>query len=161
MTDVISQKQAVVNATKEIMQEKYNAEEPVTATLTKDDILSIRLKVYEGIAAGDVAFNKDFPSDKLKKYVAGMVSNHFRKAKELNGNTSHKVKKQTVNTDKLSVLNNMLNTYDKETDEYKKISTKINDIELKNSTLDARRKYDIDVTLLSDDLKTFVCGTKQ
>lgn len=80
----ISQKDSVINATKEVLGSLPNV--PVKEVLTKDQLIQIRSKVTDGIIKGEVVYSKDISNkEDVLKYVRGMVDNHLRKAKELNG----------------------------------------------------------------------------
>jgi hypothetical protein len=65
--------------------------------LTKDQRESVVEMVTEGILSGKVDFSAeakakhDTPA-KVKSYTVGMVSNHLRKDKRLNGNTKYEIK---------------------------------------------------------------------
>lgn len=86
MTDKVSQKKAVIEATKKILGTEYKQDISVKDLLSKDQIKEIRQDIIDGILSGKVIFNKQTEdSTYVEKYVAGMISNHFRKAKELNG----------------------------------------------------------------------------
>jgi hypothetical protein len=89
-----SQKDAVVNAVTKILGKSFikgstNAKE----TLTEDQLTELRETIFKGVKAGDIAYNKDLSDDKaVRRYVNGMIDNHLRKAKELNGGTKYVVK---------------------------------------------------------------------
>jgi prophage DNA circulation protein len=65
--------------------------------LTKDQRESVVSIVVQGIVNGSVDFSAeakakyDTPA-KVKSYTTGMVSNHLRKDKRLNGNTKYEIK---------------------------------------------------------------------
>jgi hypothetical protein len=65
--------------------------------VTKDEKAQIIDLVTEGILQGEVAFSDEakakFDTDaKVRAYVVGMVSNHFRKDKRLNGGAKYETK---------------------------------------------------------------------
>lgn len=158
MINKISQKQAVIDATRKIMGSAYNSTVAVTETLTKNDINGIKSMVYDGIVSGDVIFNKEFSETEVKKYVSGMVSNHFRKAKELNGGASYKPKvvgTRIVKDPKLNDLNTLLSNTKPGTEEHVKVMEAVT---ARKSEIAVKKNntYDIDVTVLPDDLKAVI-----
>ena len=89
---IISQKNAVIDTVKNILKSDYDPSKPVKDILTKEQVGEIKDAILNGILKGEIAYNKDINQvDVIKKYVSGMVSNHFRKAKELNGGTKYSV----------------------------------------------------------------------
>jgi hypothetical protein len=86
----ISQKQAVVNAVQTVLGAKYTNGTAVKTIITKDELNEVRQLVFEGIKANTISLNKTYTDDTLlRRYVNGMVDNHLRKAKELNGGSSY------------------------------------------------------------------------
>lgn len=123
MSNIICQKTAVIEITKKILNLRYSADIPVIEVLDKKEIADIKQQIFDGIKNGLIAFSKEIIDEELKKYITSMMSNHFRKCLELNGNAINKTKKNKIEKDN-SILK-----------EYKK---------------DIVRKYDIDITILSD-----------
>jgi hypothetical protein len=65
--------------------------------LTKDQRNTVISFVVEGIIGGSVDFSAEAKAKydtaaKVKSYTTGMVSNHLRKDKRLNGNTKYEIK---------------------------------------------------------------------
>jgi len=158
MTDKVSQKQAVIDATKRVMGSTYDSATAVTDVLTKDEVNEIKKLVFDGIATGNVIYNKEFSEVETKKYVSGMVSNHFRKAKELNGGSSYKptISRKVKSDDTLTTLNIMLNKCVDGTDEHAKVVEAINTRKGEIAAAKNKNTYDIDVTVLPDDLKAVI-----
>ena len=92
MTDKVSQKQAVIDAVVEKLGSTYDASVPVSDVLTDEQIEEIKDTVSQEILDGNVKYSKSLDEEPVKKYVSGMVSNHLRKAKELNGGVEYRPK---------------------------------------------------------------------
>ena len=90
----MKQSDAVLRAIQAIKgQDEFT--EPVT--LTTDERRRVIDQVTEGILSGEVAFSdrarKRYDTDaKVRSYVVGMVSNHLRKDRRLNGGVSYQPK---------------------------------------------------------------------
>jgi hypothetical protein len=74
---------------------------PVKKLLTSDIKSEIRNTLFKEFRAGNVDISDEFKASlsddsKLKKYVAGLVSNWLRKDKRLNGNVKHQIKNPGV-----------------------------------------------------------------
>lgn len=82
---MVSQKDAVVDLVKQKLGSNYNAAEPCRDKLSKADLEEIRQKVVDGINGGSIKYDKNLDAKGLSRYVMGMITNHLRKAKELNG----------------------------------------------------------------------------
>lgn len=157
MSEKISQKQAVVNAVNVILGSTRDLSIPVTSVLNKTQIQQIRSSIFNGIKSGDIVFNKEFSDTELQQYVASMIANHFRKANELNGNSTYapssvrvaktpkqqKEKKIKIKDSQIDALNLMLSKYDIGSDAYNKIQAAISN---RIATL-TNEKFDIDVTV--------------
>jgi hypothetical protein len=66
-------------------------------SLSKDEFTQVVEHVTDGIASGEVDFSDEAKAkydsrDKIRKYVVGMVKNHLRKDKRLNGGTKYEAK---------------------------------------------------------------------
>lgn len=87
----ISQKQAVVNAVAQVLGSAFvSGQTNVSQTLSADQKTQVRSLVASGISSGAVTYGKDrFDVKAVAKYTAGLVENHLRKAKELNGGTAY------------------------------------------------------------------------
>ena len=135
----ISQKDAVVKATLTatgLTKGTFVAKDVVT----KDQLNAIEADVVGGIMAGDVEYSKPKVLADVKRYTKGLVNNHFRKAKELNGGSKYtpattrdttgtpktpKVKKVKVDDPALNTLYAILAKTAKGTPEYTDIENKI------------------------------------
>lgn len=96
---MISQHQAVVNSTKSILGEKFQAGRDVKEYATKDDKRRVAEGVAEAMLEGQVELSAEarakYATTKenlISKYVTGMVTNWWNKSKELNGGTKYEAK---------------------------------------------------------------------
>ena len=124
MSNQISQKSAVVNEVKSILGSNFDASVPAKSQLTKDQINTIKANVVNNIVNGSVAYNKDVTDSKeVARYVSGMVSNHFRKAKELNGGNSYAPQStgRGSRDSQISELNKLLKTFEENSEEYNQV----------------------------------------
>lgn len=124
MSNPISQKTAVVNEVVAILGSNYDQTVPVKSQLTAEQFSTIRANVVSGIINGSIAFNKVTNDEKeVARYVSGMISNHFRKAKELNGGLSYAPQStgRGSRDAQLSELSKLLGTYTEGTEEYNQI----------------------------------------
>ncbi len=93
MSQKIGQKEAVVKAVREVLRSQFSSGVNVIAIITRDQKNQIRTKIFNAIVEGYVTYSKDISDNKeLRKYVNGMVDNHIRKAKELNGGIKYTTK---------------------------------------------------------------------
>lgn len=164
-TNQISQKEAVVNEVKAILGSSFDPSRPAKDQLSKDQIDTIKANVVNNIVSGNVSFTKDSSDLKeVEKYVGGMISNHFRKAKELNGGSSYSPQStgRGSRDSQISELNKLLKTFDEGSDEYDQviaaISARKSELALeKNEQAKTKRKQkelaSIDVSVLPDNLK--------
>jgi hypothetical protein len=120
----ISQKQSVVNAVSKVLGASFDATIPARDQLSDAQLADVKSFVVAAILSGSVEYSKDFSDDKeVAKYVSGMVSNHLRKAKELNGGSVY-VPQSTgrgSRDETISELNKLLKTYAEGTEEYNQI----------------------------------------
>ena len=84
----ISQKDAVVQAVKAQLGSRYVEGADCSKLLTKVDRQNISITLANGILNGNVAYSKTLDAAEVRGYVSGLLSNHLRKAKELNGGCS-------------------------------------------------------------------------
>lgn len=89
----ITQALAVVEAVKKVLDKTgrmYLPTENYLTFLTKEDREQVEKLVVDGIASGRVAYSKG-TKDKgaITKYVPGLVLNHLRKHKALNGGVKY------------------------------------------------------------------------
>ena len=86
----IGQKDAVINAVASILGDRYEAGINARELLSADEITSVKNTVANAILSGSVSYSKDTSDEKaVRRYVAGLVDNHLRKAKELNGGVKY------------------------------------------------------------------------
>ncbi len=166
MNTPISQKQAVVNAVVDILGGSFTAGQTnVKSALTTEQLSAVRETVFTGILNGDILFNKETGDHKiLHRYVNGMIDNHFRKAKELNGGAKY----LPTNPGKgrrdpqLSALRKLVKQYSEGTAEFVRVSSAIStrEVELteeRKVTAAARKRENvlnsIDTSVLPEDLR--------
>lgn len=120
----IKQKDAVVNAVVEILGDDFTPFNTVVSeVITADQKRAVREIVFNGILDGGVAYTKDISDESaVKKYVSGLVNNHFRKAKDLNGGSSYAPTGTGATRDsQLRELNKLLSTYETGSEQYASI----------------------------------------
>jgi hypothetical protein len=84
--ELVSQKDSVVNEVKAILGSAYSPNVSVRELLNDNQLTIIRSNILSGIINGTITYGKEITDEKeVQKYVSGMVSNYFRKSKELNG----------------------------------------------------------------------------
>ena len=119
-----SQKEAVLNEVKSILGPSFNPSTPAKDQLSKDQISTLKTNVTAGIVDGSISFNKDTTDPKeIARYVAGMVSNHFRKTRELNGGNSYSPQSTGKGSrdSQISELNKLLKTFSEGSEEYTQV----------------------------------------
>ena len=128
MSNAISQKTAVVNEVVAILGADYDLTTPVKDQLTPEQFSTIKANIVAGIMDGSISFNKE-PNDEkeVSRYVSGMISNHFRKARELNGGSSYAPQSSGRGSRdaQLSELSKLLSTYTEGTEEFNQIVSAI------------------------------------
>jgi len=124
----VNQKESVVNEVKALLGNHFDATLPVKDQLTADQITLIKGNIVSGIMGGSISYSKDIADSKgVAKYVAGMVSNHFRKAKELNGGNTYSPDStgRGSRDPQVSELNKLLKTMTESTEEYNQVVSAI------------------------------------
>lgn len=124
MSNAISQKQAVVNEVKSILGSSFNSNLPAKSQLTSDQLSTIKSNITDGIMNGVITFNKDTSDAKeVTRYVSGMISNHFRKSKELNGGNSYMPQSagRGSRDSQISELNKLLKTFKEGSEEHSQV----------------------------------------
>lgn len=124
MMSKLSQKEAVVNEVKSILGSNFNINLPAKDQLTTDQLTILRNNIVDGIINGNISYNKDVTdSEVIKKYVPGMISNHFRKSKDLNGGNAYTPQStgRGSRDSQISELNKLLATMEKDTEEYSQV----------------------------------------
>lgn len=97
----LSQVQAVVNAVQSVFGEngvEFVEGMNVRSAMTKEFKSQINAIICAGFKAGEIEF-KDTESNRakladdklLRNYVTGLIDNHVKKDKRLNGNTKHEI----------------------------------------------------------------------
>ena len=139
----IGQKQAVVNAVETVLGDSFTGTvTKVKDVLTSEQLNDIRKSVLDGILNGDVAYNKPtIDTDTVRRYVNGMVDNHLRKSKELNGGKTYKPTKTGVKRDTaLLNLNRLLSTYTAGTQEHEEVKEAITARQKELKTVQSSKK---------------------
>lgn len=86
----IGQKDAVINAVTSILGDRFRAGINARNILSADEIVAVKNTVANNILNGSVSYSKDASDEKaVRRYVAGLVDNHLRKALELNGGVKY------------------------------------------------------------------------
>lgn len=161
----ISQKESVVKEVKSILGSSFDASTPAREQLSDDQLKTVKANIVAGIIAGEVDFKKDTTDEKeITRYVSGMVSNHLRKAKELNGGQTYSPQStgRGSRDPQISELNKLLKTYTEGSEEYNQIVTAIEsrkaELAAERSAAAKERKKQkelksIDMESLPDNLK--------
>ena len=126
MDTPISQKQAVVDAVSVALGGSFvTGQSNAKSLLSSDQLDEVRETVLTGIVNGDILFNKDISDNKvLRRYVNGMIDNHFRKAKELNGGVKYTPASpgKGRRDPQLSALRKLVTQYAEGTDEFVRVT---------------------------------------
>lgn len=124
MKSMISQADAVFKAACEIVGEWTG---PIATSITKEQRGSVHDRVVAMFLSGETGFRgteanqaKLQDEAKLKSYVVGLVSNHFRKDKRLNGNVQYVPKNpgSRPTDSQLRELRKLLGNYEEGTEEF-------------------------------------------
>ena len=170
MSTVTPQKEAVVEAVKEVLGSSFDTSLSAKDQLNTDQVGEVRRKVFEGIMNGDVALAKSGMAEKdIKRYVSGMVSNHFRKAKELNGGATYKpsTSRPGSRDPKIAEMTKLQSKYDEGSDQFNEVQTAIDCRfeDLKQIKADAAKEKKlksqishIDQSILPPDLQELAAG---
>jgi hypothetical protein len=123
----IKQKQAVVNAVTEVLGDVFVPKvTEVKSLLTKEQLHEVRSIVADGILSDNVLYSKSKSNvDEIKKYVNGMVNNHLRKSKELNGGVVHKSSSKSNRDPSLTALKTLKKSYAVGSSEYVSVAEAI------------------------------------
>ncbi len=152
----IKQKDAVVNAVTSVLGSL-----PAGAVvLDKDQKAHVREIVAAGILSGEVAYSKPLDEAEVKKYVVGLVDNHLRKAKELNGNKAYAPAKEGTKRDpQLRELEKLLKSgqFAEGTAECQQVKTAIDnrkqELKAAQSSKKVPKVEDIDLTTLPQEVQ--------
>lgn len=163
------QNDAVFNATVSVLAEREFKFEPgmsAKSVVTPDDKKLIISMVTQGILNGSVAFSdearaKHTTEAQVRSYVSGMVDNHFRKDKRLNGNTKYEIKNPGSRTGSQDdVIKNLRALKSQTTDEKaifeidQAIASRV--AELKAAKPKAAKKVTIDADKIPESLRHLV-----
>ena len=124
MSSTVSQKQSVVDAVTKVLGSSFSSTTPARDQLSDDQLSQVKAFVTAAIISGGVEYSKDITDEKeVSKYVSGMVSNHLRKAKELNGGSTYAPQStgRGSRDAQISELNKLLKTYSEGSAEYGQI----------------------------------------
>ncbi len=171
MGNQVGQKQAVVNAVESVLGSNFTSgETSVKNVITADELTQVREQVFTGIQNGDVAYNGDVSDEQgLRRYVNGMIQNHFRKAKELNGGNKYSPSSSTGGRRdaQLTNLKKLLKTYSEGSTEHSKIldaiSNREEELAEERRTAAEQRKQQkimesIDTSALPEELSSVLEG---
>jgi hypothetical protein len=127
MSTKVSQKQAVLNEVQAILGSSFDRSMPARDQLSESELVLLRSNIANGIINGVIEYSKDIDAKEVAKYVSSMISNHFRKAKELNGNAQYKPDSSgTRSSDpELVELNKLLKTFSEGTSQHSEVSAAI------------------------------------
>jgi hypothetical protein len=158
------QVQAVISAVTSVLGDDFTPSETnVLGVITKDQKTEVRQLVLEGILNGDVAFNGDITDEAaVKRYGNGMVDNHLRKSKILNGGSTYKPSGTGSKRDpQLRELNKLLKTFEPGSDNFSKvqqhIAARTEQIQTEKSQQQvANVRASIDTSVLPDSLASML-----
>ena len=166
MNTPVSQKTAVVNAVAAVLGSSFEPfETQVKSTLTNEQLEEVRSTVFSGIVGGEIQYNGDTSDEKtLRRYVNGMIDNHFRKAKELNGGNKYAPANpgRGRRDPQLTSLKKLIKNYSEGTDEFTKVMSAIQLretqlLEERKASAVARKRSEvlnnIDTSVLPEDLQ--------
>lgn len=148
----MSQADAVFQATTEILEAngiEWDGKSPIQAIISKELRGEIHDRVVAMFQSGETAFRQTDANAaklgdvaKLKTYVVGLVSNHFRKDKRLNGGTQYVAKNPGSRSSDPQVreMKKLLASYEEGTEEYQ---TVLSHIEARQAELEASRAKSI------------------
>lgn len=163
------QKQAVVKAVANELGTNFQPNSTVVSdVISSEQLNSVQEAVFNGILNGTVDYSGDTSDQKtLRRYVNGMVKNHFRKAKELNGGVKYTPSNpgNGRRDPQLANLKKLLKKYDEGSDKYNKVLQAISDRETeltneRKAAADERKQQKIveriDTSTLSPELASIV-----
>lgn len=122
----LSQKDAVVNEVKAILGSSFNSSISAREQLSDEQLKTIRANIVEGIINGTIEFGKqDSSKEEVSRYVSGLVSNHLRKAKELNGNVQYspELNSKHFRDPQINELSKLLKTYPEGSEQHIQVKT--------------------------------------
>ena len=158
------QVQAVINAVTTVLGSEFTPSSTnVLNVITKEQKAEVRENVFNGILSGDVVYNGDTSDETaVKRYVNGMVDNHLRKSKILNGGSTYKPSGNGTKRDpQLRELGKLLKTFEPGTEMYanveQSISTRTTQLHTEKSQQQvANVRASIDTSVLPDNLASML-----
>lgn len=156
----MKQVEAVVSAVSTVLGDSFTESETVVSdVITPDQKEEVRDIVFDGIVNGDIDFKGDTSDPTaVKRYVNGMVDNHFRKSRLLNGGNVYKPSSSGTKRDpQLRELNRLLKTLPAGSEDAKKVQKHI---QLRTEQIKEERaaksiantRAQIDTSILPDNL---------
>ena len=134
MSNALGQKQAVVDAVKTILGSSFESGVTLVGdTLTSDQLAAVRDEVLNGVLDGTIKYNGETSDIKIvKRYLNGMIQNHFRKAKELNGGIKYTPTNSGTGRRDSTLLNlkKLLKNYDEGSDKFEQVLIAISNREV-------------------------------
>ncbi len=93
----LSQVASVVTFTKQILGDAWTEGTDVKSVVTKDQVNEIANLIADGMTSDEVDLSSEAKAKfdtrvKLVTYVKGMINNHYRKSKLLNGGSEYEIK---------------------------------------------------------------------
>jgi len=154
------QVQAVINAVTAVLGDQFIPNSTsVLSSITKEQKEEIREAVLNGVFSGEVVYNgSTVDAAAVKRYVNGMVDNHLRKSKILNGGSTYKPSGKGSKRDpQLRELSKLLKTFEPGSDNYANVQTSISTrnsqlLAEKNQKSVANVRASIDTSVLPDNL---------
>ena len=161
----ISQKEAVVNEVKNILGAKYDPSRPSKELLTSSELYLIRDNIVKDIIAGKVGYSGLTNNTvELNRYVYGMICNHLKKAKELNGDITYKPsssssskvqKSSSKDDDQIKELTKLLKVYREGSDLHTEVLTLIEAKKAASKASNKKNTNGIDVQIVPEEFKNF------
>ena len=124
----VKQVEAVINAVTVVLGGDFQPGATVVAdVITPDQKEEVREIVLKGVLEGEVAFKGDLTDEAaVRRYVNGMVDNHLRKSRQLNGGSTYKASSTGARRDpQLKELNKLLKTLSPGSEDYAKVNQHI------------------------------------
>ena len=154
----ISQADAVFQATSEVVGE-FDARTPIVEQINDGQFDSIVARVCTMFTDGVTAF-KPTPANeeklrnpaKLKSYVSGLVNNHHRKDRRLNGGTAYVPKNpgSRATNPELRELKKLLPSLEGDATKFEAVQARIEEIQAEIAM--AKPKATVDLSKISPDL---------
>lgn len=117
----LKQVQAVIDAVADVLGDDFTPNSTdVLSVITRKQKALVREQVFTGIMTGEVEYNKDVTDGAaVLRYVNGMVDNHLRRSRVLNGGNTYRPSNSESRRDpQLRELNKLLSTFKPGTDKY-------------------------------------------